>query len=154
MSTEFESTYEHIIMLLQAAQYIEQRSSSKFLPGSPTASSASTNGDDKNYNENYEYSGQEFKYDDSTIAPYAIKNQPYGGKRAFTCRNHLVRHQRIHTGEKPFQCEFKGCTKRFSRKDNMITHYKGHFKHMTSKRGSLPITPPLESQIEDPSYSE
>jgi uncharacterized Zn-finger protein len=34
----------------------------------------------------------------------------------------------IHTGEKPYQCAFEGCNKKFVEKGNMKTHYKTHIK--------------------------
>ncbi|KAJ2815787.1 hypothetical protein FBU31_006799, partial [Coemansia sp. 'formosensis'] len=39
---------------------------------------------------------------------------------------HLKRHMLTHTQVRPFQCEAKGCGKRFSRRDNYITHTKKH----------------------------
>jgi uncharacterized Zn-finger protein len=31
-----------------------------------------------------------------------------------------------HSGEKPFICEYKGCSKRFREKSNLKKHYKTH----------------------------
>ncbi|KAI8901599.1 hypothetical protein BC833DRAFT_548023 [Globomyces pollinis-pini] len=45
---------------------------------------------------------------------------------SFTRKEHLQRHERIHTGAKPFQCHFPGCGKSFSRCDNKDTHYLTH----------------------------
>ncbi|XP_061114208.1 zinc finger protein 189-like isoform X7 [Conger conger] len=40
--------------------------------------------------------------------------------KRFTQRYHLMRHKRIHSGEKPYQCE--GCHKSFSRTDRLLRH--------------------------------
>ena len=38
----------------------------------------------------------------------------------------LRAHERMHTGELPFECLHEGCTKRFSRKDCMRVHFLKH----------------------------
>jgi uncharacterized Zn-finger protein len=48
--------------------------------------------------------------------------------KSFNRKEHLQRHERIHTGAKPFSCKFPGCGKSFSRCDNRDTHYQTHLK--------------------------
>lgn len=41
-------------------------------------------------------------------------------RKTFTTSGHVARHNRIHTGEKNFQCPEPGCLQRFSRQDNCM----------------------------------
>ncbi|KFP63093.1 Wilms tumor protein, partial [Cariama cristata] len=45
-------------------------------------------------------------------------------ERRFSRSDQLKRHQRRHTGVKPFQC--KTCQRKFSRSDHLKTHTRTH----------------------------
>ncbi|PQE21079.1 C2H2 transcription factor protein [Rutstroemia sp. NJR-2017a WRK4] len=48
--------------------------------------------------------------------------------KTFTTSGHASRHSKIHTAEKAVPCSFAGCTKKFTRADNMKQHLDTHYK--------------------------
>ena len=59
--------------------------------------------------------------------PKLFQCKGYGDcNMVFTRSEHLARHARKHTGEKPFVCIVPECKKAFSRFDNMMQHTQTH----------------------------
>ncbi|WAR17153.1 LOW QUALITY PROTEIN: ZN845-like protein [Mya arenaria] len=55
--------------------------------------------------------------------------------RCFSAPSWLNRHKKIHTGERPYQCEI--CEKRFSRKDALKEHRCQYCGHVFTSKGNL-----------------
>ncbi|KAG5370309.1 Regulatory protein [Yarrowia sp. C11] len=49
-------------------------------------------------------------------------------EKRFKRHEHLKRHMKIHTDDRPFCCDIEGCGRKFSRSDNFRAHRRTHMK--------------------------
>ncbi|KAG0330004.1 Zinc finger protein ZIC 1, partial [Podila humilis] len=47
-------------------------------------------------------------------------------QKPFHKHHQIIRHMRTHTGEKPFECTYGGCGKKFARSDSLLEHSRKH----------------------------
>jgi len=73
--------------------------------------------------------------------PPEVSSEQHKPHECHQCKNrfirleHLKRHWRTHSKERPHQCPYPGCTKAFGRTDNRDQHVKTHYKGQQMKQG-------------------
>ncbi|KAI8927945.1 hypothetical protein BC831DRAFT_412338 [Entophlyctis helioformis] len=73
-----------------------------------------------------------------------------GCNKMFNRPEHVVRHNRMHTGERPYKCPMEDCGKSFTRSDNLSSHLKVHVRLLSSETtaAALAYVEPQKQQQE------
>ncbi|CAG8539966.1 10869_t:CDS:2 [Ambispora gerdemannii] len=66
-------------------------------------------------------------------SPYQCKLCP----KSFTRFTHLTRHTMRHTDERPHECQWEGCNKKFLRSDEFVRHCRIHERQENSRRRKM-----------------